>query len=321
MVREFLAMKTAQAVRRRRAAGSLCSRLCQQRLLGALRPRRGHRPGRGAAAVRRGHGLPVRIQLGDVTYYFTYLGRRPARPYAPIFKPVTHRLECARARCTAPLEAWARFGTRGSPTRISPAALCGVPRRRPVHPARRRASGYLAELDGLLGDWAHEQLLPLPVHGQDRPSVHRVGRGPRAVESVDYPVDGGPRRERPDAPAHGSRPRSGQCLLFATVQEVGRDWRTRSRPPDRDNSAAAASGPGWFETGGDPRASTWSATAVSADTLKPFTNEEFEADAAQVLDIQHDTRGTFRTAARWRVSPVQGLTKPCSVAAGTVAIR
>ena len=234
-------------------------------------------------------------------YYFTYPGA-DLQSYAAMYKPVTHTTDPAGA-LYGTFESWTRTVNEAADQDFIGAVQAYLD----LIPFVRltAAQAYLSELDDFLGAWAMNNFYVYRFAGK---TVHQLVAWDEdhALWSVDSPVTSGHddnvlMRRIMASPEWRS-------AYFATVLEAV-DVASQATEADP--------GKGWLEAEAT-RIIGMVRDAAYADSFKPFTNDEFDADGARVLSFTQQ-RGPF---VRCDVARLTGAsTTPCPVPGGIAAIR
>ena len=213
------------------------------------------------------------------SYYFDYLGADLA-PYAAMYEPKTRATESDGA-LYLPLEEMVRT-VNEAPDEDFPAAVSphidleGFMR-------LTAAQAAVAEPDGLLGGWGMNNHY-LYRSGQRAPHRFVPWDASVALAAADYPVHAW----------HAENVLMRRAMAAPSLMQRYRDTlleaadlfdRSEAGPPPAER------GPGWLEREAS-RLLDLIRPAVYADPLKPFTNEAFDAGAAEVLAFAR-TRSSF----------------------------
>ena len=236
-------------------------------------------------------------------YYFTYPGT-DLQAYAGMYKPVTHESESPSA-LYGTFEAWTRTVNDVADQDFIGAVQAYLD----LVPFIRltAAQAYLSELDDFLGSWAMNNFFIYRFSGK---SVHQLiaWDEDHALWFVDYPVTVGHNenvlmRRIMASPGWSS-------AYLATVLEAA----------DVANQVnEAVPGQGWLEAEAS-RVIAMVRDAVYADPYKPYSNDEFELDAARALSFTQQ-RGPFVRCEVARLTGGRPPNQPCSVPAGIRSIR
>jgi len=208
-------------------------------------------------------------------YYFTYPGA-DLQAYAGMYIPVTHEAEPPSALYGA-IEAWTRTVNEAADEEF----VGSVQAYLDLIPFVRltAAQAYLSELDDFLGSWAINNVF---IYRSPGKTVHQLiaWDEDHALWASDYPVTAG--HDENVLMRRLMASSEWKSAYFATVLEAA----------DVANQVNEdAPGQGWLEAEAI-RAIGMVRAAVYADPYKPFTNDEFELDAARVLSFAQQ-RGPF----------------------------
>jgi spore coat protein CotH len=245
---------------------------------------------------------------------FEYLGADLAE-YARHFKPVNNVYD-TQEDLYRPFEAWCRLANESQPSEFS----ASIGRYVDVAGMMRfvAAQAFMAQYDGFTGNWRMNNLY---VYRTEGTTVHRFVAWDQdlACFAVDYPITRGHEEnvlvrrlmEIPDArqayfatllEAAGYADEvmvEAGAAMSGSARQPGSSARTTISPDDLrrfgadktggvraadSRRAAGEAGPGWLESEALRALSLVRASAY-LDTLKPYTNEEFEAAVAYVLEF------------------------------------
>ena len=209
----------------------------------------------------------------DAPYRFEYRGAQPAAYSPKPFKPVTHEQD-PDAR---PIAEMARAITETSDADFQTAVSNYLHLEGWV--AHAAVEAFLAETDGLLGDWGMNNFYLYRFQGTsvstvipwDKSEAFKAGVGASVWRNVD------------DVP-----PSNRNALMVRAMQQPA------LRGVYLDTllwCATIADESGWLE-GEVRRAADQIREAVREDRAAPFTFEEFEAEVQRLIDFAHD-RGTI----------------------------
>ena len=220
-------------------------------------------------------------------YYFEYLGTDLA-PYAAMYEPRTRETE-SEGSLYLPVEAMVRT-VNEAPDEDFPAAVSPYIDLE-AFMRLTAAQAAVAEPDGLLGSWGLNNHY-LYRSGQRAPHQFVPWDASIALNAADYPVHAW----------HNENVLMRRAMAVSSLKQRYRDTLVEAADLfDRTDGEAA---PGWLEREAS-RLLELIRPAVYADSLKPFTNDEFDAAAAGILNFAR-VRGGFvrQEAARLWPSPV-----------------
>jgi spore coat protein CotH len=215
-------------------------------------------------------------------YYFEYLGT-DLSSYAALYDPRTHDRE-SQGSLYLPVEAMIRTITDASDTDF----VAAVSPYTDLNAFMRLVAvqAAIAECDGLLGNWGVNNHYLYRMKGL---TLHQFipWDASSSLHAIDYPLHAGHdenvlMRRALVVPAL-------KQLYYDTLIETANLFDQVDAPVDPEQPA-----PGWLEREG-LRLLDLIRPAMYADQVKPFTNDEFEAGAAEVQTFTQ-TRGDF---VRW----------------------
>jgi spore coat protein CotH len=218
-------------------------------------------------------------------YYFEYLGTDLAR-YAAIYEPRTRVTESAGS-LYLPVEAMIRTITDASDedfvAAVSPFTDLGAFMRLVA------AQAAIAEADGLLGNWGVNNHYLYRMNGR---TLHHFipWDASSSIHALDYPLHAG----------HDENVLMRRALTVPALEQLYYDTLLEAASLFDQVDAAAEpepDAPGWLEREAS-RLLALIRPAMLTDQAKPFTNDEFEAGAEEVLSFSR-IRGEFvRSEAR-----------------------
>jgi len=220
-------------------------------------------------------------------YYFEYLGADLA-PYAAIYAPRTRETE-SQGSLYLPVEAMIRTITDASDesfvAAVSPFTdLDAFMRLVAVQAA-------IAEADGLLGNWAVNNHYLYRVNGR---TLHHFipWDASTSIHALDYPLQFG----------HEQNVLMRRALTVPSLKQVYYDTliQTAGLFDQVDGTAPEQNAPGWLEREA-VRLRDVIRPAMYADQVKPYTNDEFDAGAAEIVTFAQ-IRGDF---VRWEARRFQ----------------
>ena len=214
-------------------------------------------------------------------YYFEYLGTA-LDAYAAMYEPRTRGTE-SLGSLYLPVEAMIRTFSQASDADFEPAVSQYLDLNAFMRLAAAQAA--IAEADGLLGNWGVNNHYLYRMNGRN---LHEMvpWDASSSIRALDYPLHAGHdenvlmRRAIAD-PAL-------RLLYYDTLIEAANLFDSV------DAGTADASAPGWLEREAS-RLLGLIRPAMYADQIKPYTNDEFEAGAAEVIAFAQ-IRGDF---VRW----------------------
>jgi len=219
----------------------------------------------------------------DAPYRFEYRGAQPAAYSPKPFKPVTHEQD-PDAR---PIAEMARAITETSDADFQTAVSNYLHLEGWV--AHAAVEAFLAETDGLLGDWGMNNFYLYRFQGTSVSTVIPWDKS----EAFKAGVTASVWRNVDDVPAASRNVLMVRAMQQPALRGVFLDtllWCAQIA----DASEAAPSGPaapGWLEQE-VRRAADQVRQAVQEDRLAPFSFDEFEAEVQRLIDFAHD-RGTL----------------------------
>lgn len=233
-----------------------------------------------------------------MVYNFEYLGAA-LEAYAPMFQPVNHKFD-APSTLYGPIEAMVRtINDAPDPdfaTSVEPYLDLGA--------FVRMAGGqaFLAEEDGLLGNWGVNNFYFYRFQGTTR-SRFIAWDADHAMTAIDYDLTAG----------------HNESVLMRRVMQVpdlrAAYWAAVLEAAALADEAEEAGAPGWLERE-VVRFQAQIGPAVRADTLKPYSNEEFEQASAYQITFARQ-RGAFVRCEVRRLGDPTGGAAPCSVPVGS----
>jgi spore coat protein H len=233
-----------------------------------------------------GHLFEYRWQF---YYYLEYLGR-DLGAYASIYSPVTRETESAGA-LYGPIEAMTRTITDASDENFVPAVSQYLDL--PVFMRFVAVQAFIAECDGVLGNWGVNNHFLYRFNEKDL-SQFIAWDASSSFHALDYPIDAGHaenvlmRRSMTVPDLH--------TLYFSTVLDAAA-FNDQTETPGQP-------GPGWLEREAT-RLLELIRSAAYADTVKPYTNDEFDQAANSILTFAR-TRSEFVRGEVSRLARVDG---------------
>ena len=220
-------------------------------------------------------------------YYFEYLGADLA-PYAAIYSPRTRDTE-SQGSLYLPVEAMIRTITDASDesfvAAVSPFTDLGAFMRLVA------VQAAIAEADGLLGNWAVNNHYLYRVNGR---TLHHFipWDASTSIHALDYPLQFG----------HEQNVLMRRALTVPSLKQVYFDTliQTAGLFDQVDGTAPEQNAPGWLEREA-VRLRDVIRPAMYADQVKPYTNDEFDAGAAEIVTFAQ-IRGDF---VRWEARRFQ----------------
>ena len=226
-------------------------------------------------------------------YHFEYLGSA-LEPYAALYEPKTRATESMGA-LYLPVEAMIRAINDASDDGF--AAAVSAYTDLPGYMRLVAVQAAIAEADGLLGNWGLSNHF---LYRPDKSSLHRFipWDASSSVRALDYPLHAG--HEEDVLMRRALTVPSLKAVYYNTLVETAAVF-DRTEGPSLPEQPAA----GWLEREA-ARLRDLIRPAAYADRAKPYTNEEFEAGAEEVLAFAR-IRGAFvRWEAARRFAPGAG---------------
>ena len=216
-------------------------------------------------------------------YYMEYLGT-DLGAYATIYDPRTRETE-SQGSLYLPVEAMIRTINEASDADFVPAVSQYL-----VPDAFIRltaAQAAIAECDGLLGNWGVNNHY---LYRMNARTVHQFipWDASSSLRALDYPLHAG----------HDENVLMRRAMAVPSLQQLYYDTLLEAANLfDSVDGAAAEPGPGWLEREAT-RLLGLIRPAMYADQVKPYTNDEFEAGAAEVVTFAQLRGGFVRWEAR-----------------------
>ena len=244
------------------------------------------------AAVARlfGEGAGYLFEFrSNAPYNFEYLGS-DLTTYAMIDEPRTRVTESVAA-LYAPIEAAVRTINDASDENFAAAVSEYVDLSAFMRLVAAQA--FIAECDGVLGDCgANDYYVYRPAQSH----LHRfiAGDASKSFHALDYPIDAG------QAESVLTR----RAMMVSDLRSIFFSTVLKGAALDDRSGALGQPGPGWLEREAT-RLLGLIRTAVYADTVRPYTNDEFDQAAAEVVTFAR-TRSGFAKGEVSRLASVDG---------------
>lgn len=227
------------------------------------------------------------------SYHFEYLGS-DLEPYVALYEPKT-RVNESMGALYLPIEAMIRAFNEASDEGFLAAVAAYTDPEAFMRLVAVQAA--IGEADGLLGNWG------LSNHFLYRPNQTTLHRfipwdASSSLHALDYPLHAG--HEENVLMRRALKVPSLKAVYYNTLLEAAAFFDRADSPAGPDGPAA-----GWLERE-TLRLRELIRPAAYADRAKPYSNEEFEAGAEEVLSFAH-IRGAFvRWEAARRFAPGAG---------------
>jgi spore coat protein CotH len=212
----------------------------------------------------------------NFTYNFEYLGS-DLTAYTKIYEPRTRSTESSSA-LYAPIEAWIRTINDASDENF--AAAVSQYTDLSVFMRFVAAQAFIAECDGILGNWGANNHY---VYRPPQRNLHQfiVWDASSSFQVLDYPIHAG----------HAESVLMRRAMLVPDLRDLYFGTVLEAAAFNDQTETEGQPGPGWLEREAS-RLLGLIQTAAYADTVKPYTNDEFDQAAAYMLTFAR-TRSQF----------------------------